>query len=704
MAGPLDDDPLVPPPDAPAIHNHTPGVVWTMPWRFTPARHVLVVIAKLTCRLVPNGPCAFLDEPDPPSGDVHWDDDPACSLRYASDFVPYKPRADILLTGHAYARGDDRTTARVHLKLAGVDRVLSAIGDRSWTSTGLQGPAPFEAIPLRWECTYGGADYGPNPVGLGAGNSLRQGRIANLEDPRFPIVGSVEDPKPACTAPIAPSWAQRATKVGDFTGDWHRTRWPLLPESFDYAYFNAAPHEQQSTHLRGDEPYLLAGVHPEFTVIQGTLPTKRPRVYAERRPGAGGEFYEVRLALDTVHFMPDDLKVVLLWRGAVDVADPWGTDLLALHVLSVDHDETLAPEAARERAHALRAQPPDVDSEDEVVPEDLTADPRAALAAAGAIGVPVFTEAEPPAPRPISREEIEALLARGETLAERDLTEADLSSLDLRGHDFSGALCERASFVGAKLDGATFTEASLAGADFRAASLRGAMLERADLTEVRLTEADLTEAVLTEATFARSVAPEVSFRSVKAEGADFTEATLHGADFRAATLTGADFTLAHVERGDFTEATLDDARMNESWASGIRLERAQLQDFRAESADFRDAHVTNAKADGALWQASRLDGARFDGSSLNEALFARAVLDGASFARATAVEADFRRARMRGVVMLRANLMKARFEGADLTGADLRGANLYEAELREAHVDGADWSLAVVTGSGLDRR
>jgi uncharacterized protein YjbI with pentapeptide repeats len=704
MAGPLDDDPLIPPPDAPAVHNHGPALVWTSPWRFTPGRDVLVVIAKATYRLVPGGPCEPLDEPDPPSGDVHWDDDEAASLAYASDFAPQKPRADVMLTGHAYARGDDRAAVRVHLKLGEVDRVITATGDRTWTAVGLRSPAPFEAMPLRWERAYGGAGHPANPVGIGAetagDNPL--GRVANLEDPRFPVTSSVERPRPACFAPVAPTWEPRASKLGDFTGAWASARWPLLPESFDYAHFNAAPIEQQVKALRGDEAYVLGGVHPELAAIAGTLPVKRPRAYAERRPGAGGGFYEVRLALDTVHFFPDELKVVLVWRGAVDVADPYGTDLLALHVLSVAHDEALPVEAGRDRAHALRvagAEP------EEAAPEDPAADPRVALAAAGALGVPVLLAPdEPRAPAPVAREEIVAALARGESLAGRDLVGADLSSLDLRGHDLSGASCDDASFAGAALDGATLAECVLAGADFSGASLRGAVLERADLTGARLAGADFTEATLTEATLAKCFAAEVSFRAAKAQGADFSGAMLRGCAFQGALLTGADFTLAHVERADFTEATLDDARMQEAWAAEVVLDRASLQDFRAESADLKGARVSDAKADGSLWQASRLDGARFDGSSLKEALFSRAVLDGASFARVTAVGADFRRARMHGVGMLRANLMQGRFAGADLERADLRGANLFEAELREARTDGADWSLAIVAGSGLDPR
>ena len=86
-----------------------------------------------------------------------------------------------------------------------------------------------------------------------------------------------------------------------------------------------------------------------------------------------------------------------------------GSDLLALHVLSVAHDEALTPEAARERAHALRAHADEPDDE-ETVAADPAADPRVALAAAGALGVPVLVAPEePPPPAPIARDEIDEL-------------------------------------------------------------------------------------------------------------------------------------------------------------------------------------------------------------------------------------------------------------------------------------------------------
>src|SRR5262249_29914196 len=59
--------------------------------------------AKAVFRLLPGG-AEFWPEGDfALCRDIHVDDDPTKSLRYGSDFAPFKPRADVLLVGKAHA-------------------------------------------------------------------------------------------------------------------------------------------------------------------------------------------------------------------------------------------------------------------------------------------------------------------------------------------------------------------------------------------------------------------------------------------------------------------------------------------------------------------------------------------------------------------------------------------------------------------------
>src|SRR4051812_34385059 len=90
------------PKEAIPVVTDGPLVAASFLWQILPPQHARVVVVKATLAIVPDRDAALLADPDPALGDVHYDDDPAASLRYASDFAPFKPRADVLLVGHAY--------------------------------------------------------------------------------------------------------------------------------------------------------------------------------------------------------------------------------------------------------------------------------------------------------------------------------------------------------------------------------------------------------------------------------------------------------------------------------------------------------------------------------------------------------------------------------------------------------------------------
>jgi len=110
---------------------------------------------------------------------------------------------------------------------------------------------------------------------------------------------------------------------------------------------------------------------------------------------------------------------------------------------------------------------------------------------------------------PMTREEVEAKVAAGESLSRANLYRAYLREAKLRGADL-----READLSEAKLGGA-----NLYGADLRGANLSGAYLREADLREADLSEADLSEADL--------------------RGANLSGAYLGGADLSGANLSGA---------------------------------------------------------------------------------------------------------------------------------------------------------------------
>src|SRR5689334_331228 len=87
------------------VLDNCPLRVATIVWQPRPGTFVLSVLCKATYAIRPTE-CALLPEQDALSNrDSHWEDNPARSLRAASDFCPVKPRADVVLVGQAYAPG-----------------------------------------------------------------------------------------------------------------------------------------------------------------------------------------------------------------------------------------------------------------------------------------------------------------------------------------------------------------------------------------------------------------------------------------------------------------------------------------------------------------------------------------------------------------------------------------------------------------------
>jgi pentapeptide repeat protein len=136
-----------------------------------------------------------------------------------------------------------------------------------------------------------------------------------------------------------------------------------------------------------------------------------------------------------------------------------------------------------------------------------------------------------------------------------DLSQANLSVMNLYEADLARA----------DLAGANLREADLRGADLRKANLREADLFRADLTG-----ADLSGANLYGVNLARAV-----LTGAVLTGAALIEADLHGAHFTGADLSRADLTAARLINTHFEKANLTDCRVYAISAWNVILVGAQ---------------------------------------------------------------------------------------------------------------------------------
>lgn len=348
--------PAAPPAAPPGVSlvNATNLAFEASPWGLTPSRDCFVVVAKLTADIVPGGPAKLRAAPDPLSGE-RWAEAPSGgrALVYPSDRALYKVRADVvaIASAHAPKGPTPKLDVRFAFGAAGnaFARAITVFGDRRWNARGnlsvASEPEPFLRIALGWERAFGGKGHDANPVGVGMPDRLRRSAapLANLEDPGRRVRTPKQTPPPVALAPIPLAWRRAPDRE-------RQGPWPLFPEDLDWTRFQSAPVEQQLGFLRGDEPFAFEGMHRAHPMLEGTLPGVRARAFA----ASGDGFDEVPLHLDTVVFTLDELKVDLVFRGALPVGDERSPASVALHLVT---EPVASPPMTVEEARAKLRRP-----------------------------------------------------------------------------------------------------------------------------------------------------------------------------------------------------------------------------------------------------------------------------------------------------------------------------------------------------------
>jgi hypothetical protein len=218
----------------------------------------------------------------------------------------------------------------------GFDRALLVFGERRWEKkgavAGISEPEPFLRMPLSRDMAFGGKGHAANPVGLGFATFPPRGPVPlpHLEDPAQRIRTPRQTPPPASFSPAAAADLAEGRDMASRS----------LPEAFDWTAFQAAPREQRTAYLRGDEPFLLEGLHPQHPVFEGALPGLRARCFAERPRGPE----EIPMLLDTAFFDLDERTLTLVWRGVVPVLDELAPDIRSLRLTTAKSSDTGGPD------------------------------------------------------------------------------------------------------------------------------------------------------------------------------------------------------------------------------------------------------------------------------------------------------------------------------------------------------------------------
>ena len=278
--------------------------------------------------------------------DKHTGDPAVTAVRYESDFVPFKPRADALCVGKAYApRGIPLPECTIGFGVGSRFKTIRVIGNRRWVPAlgglthRMTDPEPFKSLPVSFDYAFGGKDAGkpdgfrafaPNPVGKGyseSGGGLNNLALPNLEDPGEAIKSWRSRPKPMSFGPVGRTWEPRISRVGTYDRRWLKERAPKPPEDFDPLFYNCAPADQQiKGYLRGDEEVRVQNMHPEHSDFRFRLPGILVRAFLDKNVGASSQFQEIVMNLDTLWVDMEALQFVLVWRGRFSAAGLQGNE------------------------------------------------------------------------------------------------------------------------------------------------------------------------------------------------------------------------------------------------------------------------------------------------------------------------------------------------------------------------------------------
>lgn len=299
-------------------------------------------------------------------------------VRFESDLVPFKPRADIVLVGSAYApRGQPTHSLEVEIRVGRTEQVLRVIGDRMWSfpvrdqhAPICVGPAEFVEMPLTFDRAFGGIDAhatldptlprfrpwcaqnygGRGYIGALSVDSIHKTPLPNIEDPGDPIQSIASHPVPVGCGFFPRNNEPRFSYGGTYDERWKAERAPDLPEDFRFDYYNGAhPQLQVEGYLAGDEAVTLTNVSKSIPRFEFLLPGVRPMLTVRRHPwpstapspdpSAPLVVQQVAPALDTLVFIPDNEIFFQVWRGVIPIRDPAA---LEVSEIRVDYESTAA--------------------------------------------------------------------------------------------------------------------------------------------------------------------------------------------------------------------------------------------------------------------------------------------------------------------------------------------------------------------------
>ncbi|MBW2454902.1 MAG: DUF2169 domain-containing protein [Deltaproteobacteria bacterium] len=323
-------------------------VTGSLLWRSHGRLH-LTVILKATYGLKPGGAMRPVAPAPLNQHAVHYERQPTRSVMLPSDDVPYLAKTDVLFSGSVFSPAKlpipfTKVRLAVHGDESLVEKTLHVHGDRVVGPGGPSAPQPFTELPLVYERARRDPEGADNPVGIDPASA---GLLPNIEDPSDPD-------RVAGFGPISRYWRSRRNRISSLSRELLGREVMEIASGFDWAYFQAAPPDQQCRHLSGDEWVVVEGMDPKICAVHSRLPggTAVACVWPASRHGTLS--LPVQMNADTLFIDGDARTCTMTWRGSFPIA---GQEVLdAVHIAAGVHTaaEPIDWPAARAAARARR--------------------------------------------------------------------------------------------------------------------------------------------------------------------------------------------------------------------------------------------------------------------------------------------------------------------------------------------------------------
>lgn len=300
------------------------------------------------------------------AADVFYADPANSSVRFESDFVPFKLATDVVFNGVAYSP-DGRPTDRLvaELQVHKTRKRIQVLGDRICEYRAGQTPAftdpkPFTTMELKYERAYGGVDifsnpqvpfpYMRNPLGRGfavanVAAAISGLALPNIEDENDSITPDrlcckefttwQNQPVPAGIGWLPKGWLPRSALAGILPADraleqeLRKAYTALVPvaeragyaktslPTMDFKFFNGASSGLTLPFLKGDEGIKATNLSPDKECVF-RLPGDTVKIGIDIGKGS----VEPNVFIQTVMIRMEDRQLDIVWRGAIPFEGP----------------------------------------------------------------------------------------------------------------------------------------------------------------------------------------------------------------------------------------------------------------------------------------------------------------------------------------------------------------------------------------------